>query len=803
MSSTLHDLRVVIRQLSQKPLFVAVAVLTLAIGMGVNTVAFSVVNGVLFKGLVATAPPDVGRIIATPGGDEEGNASLAEYERFREGTRDVLDLAAEGRSTIGWRHDGRTEPAHVLFVSANYFSMVNGEVLAGRQSVDRVAGGNPGAVVGERFWREQLGSPALTGLTLQLNHVAVDVVGIMRESFTGPAGLYSPDVWLSLEDLAMFRTSHDPTRHGARWLFVLGKVREGSTPAAVQGHLDTAAAIMAREWPETHAGRGARFRLLSERNSELQALTVAATIGMAVIGLILLLACFNVANLLLARALDRERDMGIRTALGASPLRLMRLVILEGAILAVLSGVVALGFARWTQTLVASFAIPIDVPQHIDFSPDGRVVVYIGVLVVLAGVLPGLWPALAAARVSVTRVLAARSAQNAGGRPSRLRRTLVAAQVAGSTAFLAVAILFVQSYTRLLSVDVGFARDRIIVVDVDPVNHGHSLDSAASYAERLVERWRGLPGVVTVAMTDRAPFFIGFERDTVVWPVDGSCAGAGCPAYPTYAIGPGYFDALDIRLLAGHELQPSLSPGEVIVNASFARERWPQGGGLGETIRIGRDGRPVTVVGIASRTQMRGIERERPSVFLPLQRDGLAQGLAFIIRTTDAPEALVRAVGDAAHEIDADVPLLSVKTMEQRMAVQLWPFRTLSLIFAICGGLALLLAVVGVAGVVVHAVQRRTREFGIRVSVGASPRDVSRDVLSSGLRLLLPGLVIGTAGAIAVARLAQAMLIGVNIFNPMVYAGVAMVQCAVVMAACLLPARRATRMDPLAALRSD
>jgi hypothetical protein len=319
MASLFQDLRLALRQLRRRPAFTATAVLTLAIGMGVNAVAFSVVNGLLFKGFVTKAAAGVGRIATTPAGDEIGYASLQEYERFAEATRGSLDVAAEGRLSMAWRHDDATETAWVLFVSRNYFAMVTTDARAGQLRVERVPGESPSVVVGERFWREKLASRSLAGLTLRLNNIDVGVTGVVPEPFTGPAGLYSPDVWLPLDELELFTTSPALQKRDTRWLFVLGQLQEGATVAQVQGQLAAAAAQMAREWPETHKTRGARFRMLGEANSELRALSTAAAVAMGIIGLILLLACFNVANLLLARVVEREREMGIRTALGAAP----------------------------------------------------------------------------------------------------------------------------------------------------------------------------------------------------------------------------------------------------------------------------------------------------------------------------------------------------------------------------------------------------------------------------------------------------------------------------------------------------
>ncbi|MGH9222083.1 MAG: ABC transporter permease, partial [Vicinamibacterales bacterium] len=381
MSTLLQDLTHAARQLVRKPWFTLTAVLTLAIGMGVNAVAFSVVNGVLLKGAATSGLDGVGRIATSPLDDQERYASIPEYERFADAVRASATTAAEGRSTIAWQHDGTSETAWVLFVSADYFGLVQPRLRLGEPRVQRRGADHPVVIVGERFWRDKLRSPSLAGLTLRLNNVDDNVAGVMAESFTGPAGIYSPDIWLPLADLDAFGTARALQRRDMRWLFVLAKPNDGVTAAAMQGHLDTAVAAMAREWPDTHKGKPARYFPIGEGDGERAGLATAAAIGMGIIGLVLLLACFNVANLLLARAVERERDMGIRTALGARPSRLMGLVVTEGALIATLSGVVALLLAWWTQSFLSTFAIPIEQPQHIDLTPDRNVVLFITLLI--------------------------------------------------------------------------------------------------------------------------------------------------------------------------------------------------------------------------------------------------------------------------------------------------------------------------------------------------------------------------------------------------------------------------------------
>jgi predicted permease len=800
MDTLQQDLKLVLRQLARRPAFAATAVLTLAIGMGINAVAFTVVNSVFMKTAGRAAREDVGRIITTPGSDESGNASMAEVERFAAATGGALDLAAEGRLTMAWHHSVATETAWVLAVSSRYFSIVDAPVIAGQLRVELVPGGSPSVVIGERFWREKLAAPSLAGLTLRLNNADVHVAGVIDGSFTGPAGLYSPDVWVPLDALPLLGASPALEKRDTRWLFVMGRLAPGATAAQVHGQLETAAAGMAREWPDTHTGRGAHFRLLSDARTEIRGTAVAIVMG--IIGLVLLLACFNVANLLLARAVERERDMGIRLALGARPGRLMRLVVTEGVVIATLAGAGALAVAWWTQSLVGAFAIPIESPQHLDLAPDVTVVGFVVLLVIVAGVVPGLWPAMAAARIDVLRVLGSLGASTVGGQRVPLRAWLVGAQIAGSTAFLVVAALFMQSYGFLSMADLGFARGELLVAEFEPAAQGYSPDRARRYVDLLAERVRALPGATGVAVADRAPFFVGFDRHTPVWPMDDACVPDRCPTFPTFAVGPGYFETLGTGMAEGREFDRTDGAAEVVINQALARALWPDGPALGRLLHVGTEGATATVVGITSRSRTRGFDREMPALFVPMTRDRFEETLTMVVRAR-TPASLVRPFTEAAHAVDPNVSMLAVKTMEQRMAVQLWPFRTATWVFSMCGGLALLLGTAGLASVVIHAVSRRRREFGVRVSIGATPRDIVRDVLAGSVVLLLPGLVAGLAMSAAATRVVQAALIGVNVLSPGVYLAVAALEGAVVVLACLGPAWRASRVDALSALRSE
>ena len=795
----LADMRHSFRQLRQRPLFAATAVLTLAIGMGINAVAFSVVNGLLFKGYALGGLPGMGRVMVTPGDEESGNVSLPEYHRFRDALDTAADVAAEGRLSAAWKHDGTSDTAWVLYVSANYFLLVPPPLVAGRLAVER-SHDAVSVVIGERFWRERLGSPSLAGLTLRLNDVDVAVSGVIAGSWTGPAGIYSPDVWLPLDELTLFNASPQVQRRDARWLFVMARLRDSASAAQLNSLVASTAATLAHDWPDTHTGRSAMFRLFGSPGTEMRGLATASALAMGVIGLVLLIACFNVANLLLARAVEREREIAMRAALGAGPGRLVRLVLVDGCVLASLSGAVAVVLAWWTQSLVGSFAIPIEQPQHIDLALDVRVVAFIALLVVIAGIVPGLWPAITASRVDLLRVLGAQAAGGDGVRRARARGWLVAAQVAGSTAFLVLAFLFVQSYAATAQLDPGFARDHVVLAEIDPGDSGYDAAQARQFAEAFHDRVRALPGVADVGLIDQAPFFIGFDRRLSVSRLDESCTE--CRTYPAYAVGPNYFRTMGIGFAAGRDFGASASNrSDAIVNAALADVLWPSGNAVGQAIRIGD--RTATIIGVTANTHIRGLGAISPALYVPMRDDDYARGFTVIARTADAPTNLLRPMSEAGRAIDPNVSMASVKTMPQRMAIQMWPVRTLTWLFALCGGLALVLATIGLAGVVMYTVSRRTREFGVRLSIGATPTDLAREVLAGGGRLLVPGLAMGLLLAAAAARMAQALFVGVDVANPLAYLLATAVQSFVVVGACLLPALRAARVDPLAALRSE
>ena len=795
------DVRLAFRQILRTPALSAVAILALAIGMAVNSVAFSAVNAFLFKARAGWDVEGAGRIEATGVGSSEEGLALPEYQRLADATAGALVPAAQGRVALAWQRPGATETVWALVVSSTYFDILEQTALIGRLLASSDTGAT--AVVSERFWREQLGAAGLAGKTLTLNGVDTPIIGVVPDSHDGPGGLYAPQVWIPLEARRTFGLTGKYDDERTLWLSMLGRLLRGTSVAEVNARLAAGAAAIAHEWPGTHSRRTARFVPLSEWVPEVAAVARASVVGMAAVAVVLLIACFNVATLLLARALEREREMGIRAAVGATRWRLVRQQLVEGVVLAGLAGVCASIIATWRQDLLSVFAIPIAMPQRLNVTPDLRVAAFIAVMVVVAGVLPCVAPALKAARVNLVHALSAQGAAGAGGRPSAARRGLGIMQVAGSTAFLILAAQFVLGFLGTRQLDPGFEDSRALVISIDPSADPGNSARAPQAIERITSAIAALPGVTAVGIADRIPFYIGFTRETEIANTDAPCARGGCPRIATYSVAPGFFDAMDVPILRGRDLTVVDADG-VIVNEAFAQTWFGGASAVGEVLRTGSQGEPRVVVGVVRTTLQRGFnEQPTPVLYLPITRAQLAEPLTIVARTASDPAPLVRAASERLYRVEPSLAAESVMTMSGRLEMVRWPLRSVSVFFGVCGVLALLLATIGLAAVMSHAVGQRVREFGVRLAIGASGGQLLRGVFASGLRIAGLGALAGVVLAFGLSQLAGGMMVGVERSDPLTYAGVAALQAVVGLAACLVPARRAAQVDPVKTLRGE
>jgi predicted permease len=794
-----RDVRYACRSLAKRPGFAAVAVVTLAVGLGTMTVAFSAVNAFFLAGPLIDVE-GAGTISVTDGAPETEGASFREFEAL---VRDVpaLDISAQTIVTLGHRRGDAATIAWGLAVSDNYFDTLGVRAATGRTfgEINELS-----AVVSDRFWRQELAQAPLTGLTVTLNGLEVPVIGVLPSDFR--AGFYDAAVWVRISDWDALRLPPRLRRPDVFMLSLIARLRSGATTAAANSQVRAVATELAKAWPATNARRTASFVSFENGGStERRALAVIASLAMAMIGIVLLIALFNVVGLLLARAVDREREMTLRGALGASRARLTQQLITESLVIASLGGALALFVARWSNDLLATFAPDAPIPQRIDVTPDWTVAAFTSVLMVMGGVGAGLLPARRATSMAIATAMAP-STVIGGGRAGRLRASIVSIQVAGATLLLTLAGLLARSAITTAAVPIGFDAERAIVLELDPASHGYTEPAAQRLISDLVSTFRATPGVMNATIMDRVPFYVGFPNHVEV-AVDGrSCVLETCPAAAMYHVGPSYFRTMGIPMRRGRELDGS--PGDaqsVVISETMARGFWPGTDPVGQWVTLGAETRRMQIVGVAADTIHRVVtERAEPYVYLPFEGVDYGNPVAVVLRSSGDPELMLRMVADRVRARDLALPIVRLKTMLQRIAAREQGGSLIVVrFFGICGALALFLSIVGLTGAITYSVGQRVREFGIRVAIGASPGDQTRLVLGGALRMAIPGIAIGLFGTLLLSWFVGSRVRAVNFDSPLTYALVAVLQVIIALAAAAIPGRRASRADPLAALRGD
>ena len=805
MDSVLADLRYAVRNIVRRPGFSALAVLTLAVGIGVNAVAFTAVNALLFHPFVFEGVDRLGWIMLATPGNPHGELSMAEFGEVKRDARAFDEVAAEGRMPLALMQDGHAEQIWSLLVSDGYFRALGARPAAGRlfEPAD-VDGADIVAVVSHRFWKQRLDGASVAGRTLTIANRSVSVIGVLPDGFQGPGGLFAPDVWLPLERANALGVPRRLLSGDERWLTTIGRLAQTAKAPQATAELEALAAHL----PAPADAKDARERKLGffpmrEGHPEVRGLAPFVWIAMSVVGLVLLIACFNVAALLFARAAERRREVGIRSALGASRARIVRQLVTEGLVLAVLAGAAALALAAWSGRLLVAFSLPAPIPQRLDLAVDTRLVLFTAVMVLIAGVLPGIMPALQATRRSLVGSM--RIGGGGDGRPSRARGMFVGAQIAGSTLFLAMALLFVRSFWNANAVDLGFQVDGLVVAQLQPSLYGFEGSRAPAVTKEIADRVATAPGSI-VAIADRVPYAVGIPRRETVSTSRIDCTVTPCKPVLLYAVGARYFDALGLRLTAGRDFSGTeLQTGRaIIINEALAAALWPGESPLGQTAMLGADKSIVEVIAVARDVSF-GLTAQTalPALYRPLRESDYANGISVLVRSTWPESVATAAVRDAVRATAPSMPIAALSTMREMLAVPMWPRRTAAGFFLVCGALALLLATVGLFGVTYFAVRQRTREFGIRIALGARPSDVVRQILGEGIRLAVPGAALGLIAAFVAARLVSRALVGVSPSDPASFAATAAVEIAVALTACAIPARRATQADPMLALRDD
>ncbi len=815
----LQDLRYGARLLFRNPGFTLVAVLSLALGIGANSTIFTLVDAVLLRPLPVE---DGERLVALFTTDERNRGSFLNllptsrlnFADYREESDAFSGMAAINALPLAF--SGRGDPEQIFgeMVTGNFFALLGVKPALGRAFLadeDAVPGARLVTVLSHSFWQRRLGGdPGVVGGTLTLNGQAFTVIGVAPRGFQGTNATFSPALWVPYMAYpqvtsGFLRENLDSRR--ALLFQVIGRLAPGKTIDGAEASLKTIAERLAREYPDANGGRSVALLPLAEAtiNPGFRGNVVsAATLLMAVVGLVLLIACANVANLLLARAAVRQREVAVRLSVGASRGRLVRQLLTEGLLLALAAGLLGILIAYWGQGLLWSVRPPAIPADAIDFSPSGRVLAFTALVSLLTAALFGLAPAWSASRPSIVDELKQRGGPAIGGnRPLSLRNLLVAGQVALSLVALVGAGLFVRSLASAQKIDPGFDHEKLAALTVNLGAQGYDAARAREFRRRMLERASALPGVERATLATVIPLFQGgFLRTVFPEGVDSSDRGKGRLVQLT-TVEPGYFETMGIPLRRGRALLPAddeRAPRVAVVNETMAKQFWPDGDAVGKRFKFFGQEWWNEVVGVAADGKYNFIgENPQPYIYLSLGQSN-EPAVSLVLRAASDPASALGLARREVQEMDRALPVTNVFTLADVLRQSLWAPRTGALLLALFGLLSLLLAVVGIYGVLSYSVKQRTRELGVRMALGAGQRDVLRLVVAQALTLVGVGIAIGLALSLAAGRLVASFLFGVSTRDPLTLVGVPLLLGTAALAASALPAWRATRVDPVASL---
>jgi len=838
----LKDLRHAVRTLWQNPGFTAVAVLSLALGIGVNTAIFSLINAVLLRTLpvedpgrlvMVSDPSSAGVNIGTQGGDRS-LFTCEEFARMRERNQVFTDmLAAESdasRENVSI-NGGSMEEMVTRLVSENYFSTLGVKPLVGRtftREDEKGPGSDPYAVISYAYWKKRFGLDAsVLGKTIQIHKAILTVIGVMPPGFFGETVGQPPDAWLPMMMEPAVKPGRDwlhddPSKvERVEWLMVAGRLKRAVSEKQAESSLnvlfqqvihETAGSNLPPDRLRQLAGQKIKIRPGDKGASPLREDSgEPLLVLMAVVFLVLLIACANVANLSLARSAARQREMGIRLAIGASRGRLIRQLLTESFVLALIGGAVGILFAVWTSDMLLRMASSGGNPAPLDIHPDLRVLAFTTGLSMLTGLVFGLAPALRGTRVDVSSTLKenSRGVIGSGARIS-LGKALVISQVAISLLLLIGAGLFLRTLQNLQRVDLGYPRERLLLVHIDALAAGYQGAQRAAVFQNLLERFRSMPGVRGVTVSENGLFSANESGDQIS--VEGYKPQKKGDDHARWdQIGPNYFSTIGIPMLLGREIGPQdagTSARVCVINESMARFYFAGQNPIGKHVTDEFPDSHFTfqIVGVSKDDrdhQLRGEIQRRFYIPFFQGMSGIPEEGNFEIRTFADPSSLIRTVRQQVEQVDRSLPISSAKPLGELLDERLTQERLLAQLCVFFGALALVLASVGLYGVLSHSIARRTNEIGIRMALGARQGTVLGMVLRETAAVVAIGIAIGVPVALALTRLVSSKLYGLKATDPLTIAAASLVLAAVAMFAGYLPARRASRVDPLVALRYE
>ena len=813
MASLVLDLRFAVRMFVKNPFFTAMVVFTLAVGIGLNTAVFSAIDAMLLRPLPGvSAPREIVQLYRTyPGGMQFGSNSIPHFNDLRDRTSDVFSgVALWTFANLSIKPGERPQRIFGQMVSANYFSLLGARAAMGRTFLpeeDVGRGAHAVAVLSDAGWHALFGAdPHVVGRTVPVNGQNVQIVGVTAPGFRGALPLVDPVLWMPLMQLAQVRPGQEGLfeRRGSNSFSVIARLAPGVSAERARARLGSLIEQLKTEHPDEYKGGG--INLVPQSDAGIHPMFRSAQVGlsavvMTVVAILLLIACVNVANLFLARARDRSREMAIRLSLGAQRSALLRQLLVESLLFAVVSGIAGLLIAQWAITLANQISLPIDADFKADLRLSPLVLLFtLGVTVVTALIF-GVAPAWQATRPDLIPSL--KGEAPAGQSRSRMRGGLVVAQMALSIVLLVCAGLFLVNLKSATTIDKGFVSEHRLTASFDPALQGYTRAQTDQFYRRLVERLKANPAVIAVGFIDQLPLSLNESDRGVTIPGYVPAANEDM-SVQTADVAPGYFEAMGIPLSAGRafaERDDSSAVPAVVINQKFADRFWRGQDAVGKTVHTA--GADRTVLGVVPTGKYLRLG-EDPTAFIYLAHNQhWTAGQALVTHVTGDPAAFIPTLRAEVRALDANMPLGDVRTLDDHLGTALLPARLVGAVLGIFGLLGLLLASVGVYGVMAYSVSQRTREIGIRMAIGAAQRDVVRLIMRQGLTLVLIGVAIGLVGAVGASRLLRSILYGGPMIDPLTFTLVPLLLVGVAALATWLPSRRAASLDPLIALRHE
>jgi len=821
MENLIKDVRYGVRMLMKNPGVTLVAIVTLALGIGANTAIFSGVSAFLMKPLSVPNPSNLIRPmeIAEDRGVTD-DFSYPDFADYRDQSTSYTGLSVEDLIQAAINAENQNDVIWGQVVSANYFDVLEVKPILGRTFLpdeDKNVGGNAVVVLSHSFWQRRLGSdPNIVGKAVSLNNRAYQVIGITPEYFVGSKFALALDFWTPISMAEDLRRSPGLLKErGSHWMNLIGRLKPGVSISQASAEMNAIANRLNQAYPDNRASN-TQAQVFSELDGRWEddggTFKSGGAIAMAIVGLVLLIACANVANLMLARAAARRKEIGIRLALGANRLRLIRQLLTESLLLSIAGGLLGLLLAFWVTDLMQAF-VPVLEYKIVDnfFAIDSRALVFTLVISLATGLVFGLAPAWHSSNPNVVPVLKGDPEHTRRGkmRAFGLRNVLVVAQVALSLVVLVCGGLFIKSFRKAQTMDPGFSNDKGLIVSLSPTLVGYEEEQSRNFYKQVLERVSHVPGIEAVSYTRTLPLGDSSNSSGPILREGETLArGTAGRNIMNTVVSPGYFKTMQIPIVEGRDFDDrdtTKTKRVIVINQRMAEILWPgENSVVGKRIFIGPESKdPLEVVGVVKTGKYRTLaEDPKPFYYYSMDQRRPAT-MSLVMRPNVDPLSVVGAVRSEVAGIDRRVPLFAVKTMEQHKTYALWAPNMAATFALAFGVVAILLSAVGLYSVMAYVVSQRTREVGIRMALGANRRDVMKMITRQGMKLAAVGVGIGFLLSLGLAKLVASLLIGISGYDVTTFVLVPALLVLVALVACYLPARRATKVDPLIALRYE